>query len=460
MINAVLVFNNNGQPRLTKFYTQIDTQTKQSLIAQIYDLVAQRPPSACNFLPLPPLLSQGARSSAANGPSDAPTQVTYRTYATLSFIMISTSTESPLALIDLIQVFVEALDRIFENVCELDLIFGFETMHAVLSEMIVGGVVVETNIDKIVAGVREQEGNLGKKKAIQAASSGLGRGGLSGLESIGQFGCIYGYGVWLGPPKSGKKAAPLPYPQGKAGTSKKAAKNPLIERRPRNFGIGQDVQPKRNLSRFVKWPEYVRLQRQKKILNLRLKVPPAIAQFQNTLDRNTAAQTFKLLNKYRPETKAEKKERLHAEATAVAEGKKKEDVSKKPYHVKYGLNHVVGLVENKKASLVLIAHDVDPIELVVFLPALCRKMGVPYAIVKGKARLGTVVHKKTAAVLALTEVRAEDKAEFSKLLSTIKEGYTDKYEESRRHWGGGIMGSKAVARMEKKRKAAEAAVRV
>ncbi|KAL5695641.1 hypothetical protein EMGR_008194 [Emarellia grisea] len=423
MINAVLVFNNNGQPRLTKFYTQIDTQTKQSLIAQIYDLVAQRPPSACNFLPLPPLLSQGARSSAANGPSDAPTQVTYRTYATLSFIMISTSTESPLALIDLIQVFVEALDRIFENVCELDLIFGFETMHAVLSEMIVGGVVVETNIDKIVAGVREQEGNLVDKM-------------------------------------SGKKAAPLPYPQGKAGTSKKAAKNPLIERRPRNFGIGQDVQPKRNLSRFVKWPEYVRLQRQKKILNLRLKVPPAIAQFQNTLDRNTAAQTFKLLNKYRPETKAEKKERLHAEATAVAEGKKKEDVSKKPYHVKYGLNHVVGLVENKKASLVLIAHDVDPIELVVFLPALCRKMGVPYAIVKGKARLGTVVHKKTAAVLALTEVRAEDKAEFSKLLSTIKEGYTDKYEESRRHWGGGIMGSKAVARMEKKRKAAEAAVRV
>ncbi|KAL4958475.1 clathrin adaptor complex small chain-domain-containing protein [Aspergillus filifer] len=433
MINAVLVFNNNGQPRLTKFYTQIDTLTKQSLISQIYDLVAQRPASACNFLPLPPILARGAASNA-NGPSDAPSQITYRTYATLSFIMISTSTESPLALIDLIQVFVEALDRIFENVCELDLIFGFETMHAVLSEMIVGGVVIETNIDKIVQGVQRQEGNLGKRRAVQAGSSG--------------------------PPKSGKKAAPLPYPQGKAGSSKKGPKNPLIERRPRNFGIGQDIQPKRNLGRFVKWPEYVRLQRQKKILNLRLKVPPSIAQFQNTLDRNTAAQTFKFLNKYRPETKVEKKERLHAEATAVADGKKKEDVSKKPYNVKYGLNHVVGLVENKKASLVLIAHDVDPIELVVFLPALCRKMGVPYAIVKGKARLGTVVHKKTSAVLALTEVRSEDKAELTKLLSAIKEGYTDKYEESRRHWGGGIMGAKAVARQEKKRKIAEAAIRV
>ena len=145
---------------------------------------------------------------------------------------------------------------------------------------------------------------------------------------------------------------------------------------------------------MVKWPEYVRLQRQRKVLNMRLKVPPAIAQFAHTLDRNLATQTFRMLNKYRPETRAEKKERLTKEATAISEGKKKEDVSKKPFVVKYGLNHVVGLVENKKAALVLIAHDVDPIELVVFLPALCRKMGVPYAIVKGKARLGTVVHKK------------------------------------------------------------------
>ena len=145
---------------------------------------------------------------------------------------------------------------------------------------------------------------------------------------------------------------------------------------------------------MVKWPEYVRLQRQKKVLNLRLKVPPAIAQFQNVLDKNLATQTFRLLNKYRPETKVEKKERLTKEAAAVADGKKKEDVSKKPYVVKYGLNHVVGLIENKKASLVLIPNDVDPIELVIFLPALCRKMGVPYAIIKGKARLGTVVHKK------------------------------------------------------------------
>jgi len=70
--------------------------------------------------------------------------------------------------------------------------------------------------------------------------------------------------------------------------------------------------------------------------------------------------------------------------------------------------------------LVVIAHDVDPIELVVYLPALCRKMGVPYVIVKGKARLGTVVHKKTAAVLTIEDVKSEDQRELTTIISAAK----------------------------------------
>lgn len=86
-------------------------------------------------------------------------------------------------------------------------------------------------------------------------------------------------------------------------------------------GTGQDVRPKTDMTRFVKWPEYVRLQRQKVILSQRLKVPPAIAQFSHTLDKNTATQLFKLLNKYRPETKQEKKARLEATAKVTADEK-------------------------------------------------------------------------------------------------------------------------------------------
>ena len=63
-------------------------------------------------------------------------------------------------------------------------------------------------------------------------------------------------------------------------------------------------------------------------------------------------------------------------------------------------------------------------------------------------------------MLAITEVRPEDKSELAKLVSTIKEGYSEKYEEAKRHWGGGIMGQKALARIEKKRKAYEASIKI
>lgn len=95
------------------------------------------------------------------------------------------------------------------------------------------------------------------------------------------------------------------------------------------------------------------------------------------------------MSKYSPETKKDKKTRLQKAAEAKSDGKKQ---GPKPIHIKFGINHVTQLVEDNKAKLVVIAHDVDPIELMVFLPALCRKKGVPFAIIKGKARLGKLVH--------------------------------------------------------------------
>jgi len=153
------------------------------------------------------------------------------------------------------------------------------------------------------------------------------------------------------------------------------AREPALQKRPKQFGIGGALRPKKDLHRFVKWPKYVRLQRQKRILSQRLKVPPAINQFTKCLDKNLASSLFKLLLKYRPEDRAAKKARLTAQAEAEKEGKSVE--GKKPVVVKFGINHITYLVEQGKAQLVIIAHDVDPLELVLFLPALCRKMGVP-----------------------------------------------------------------------------------
>ena len=157
----------------------------------------------------------------------------------------------------------------------------------------------------------------------------------------------------------GKKPAPNPLAKKKAAAK---SSNPLYEKRPKSWGVGGSLPVRKDLSRFVKWPKYVRLQRQKRILMKRLKVPPTINQFNKTLDKNVAENLFKLLGKYRPEDKAAKKERLLAEATAQEKGQTVD--KKKPVVVKYGLNHVTQLIEAGKAQLVVIAHDVDPLEMV------------------------------------------------------------------------------------------------
>merc|ERR1712121_523891 len=130
-------------------------------------------------------------------------------------------------------------------------------------------------------------------------------------------------------------------------------------------------------------------------------------------------------------------------------GGKGDTPTKRPPVLRSGVNTVTTLVESKKAQLVIIAHDVDPIELVVFLPALCRKMGVPYCIVKGKARLGRLVHRKTCTTVAFTDVNNEDKGAMSKLVETVRTNYNDRFDEIRRHWGGGIMGNKSQAKVPK-----------
>ncbi len=153
-----------------------------------------------------------------------------------------------------------------------------------------------------------------------------------------------------------------------------------------------------------------------------------------------------MLHKYKPETKQEKKARLlkAAENKAKDPSKAGVETAKAPNVVKFGINHVTALIEQKKAKLVVIAHDVDPVELVVWLPALCRKMGVPYVIVKSKARLGQVVHQKTATALALVNTNKEDQADLAQLVSYARENYNDKYDETRRNWGGGRRGFKST----------------
>merc|ERR1711937_942629 len=246
--------------------------------------------------------------------------------------------------------------------------------------------------------------------------------------------------------RKGKRVAAAPR---KTATKKVNQKNPLFVERSRDFGIGRDIQPKRDLTRFVRWPKYIKLQRQKAVIQQRLKVPPALNQFNQTLDKQTATELFKLAAKYAPENKEQKKQRLIARAKARAAGEP-DQPTPRPTVLAQGVNKIVNLVERKKTSLVVIAHDVDPIEIVVFLPALCRKMDIPYCIVKGKARLGQLVGRKQCTAIAFSEVKNEHKQELAKIVEVVKTDYNERAEEIRKHWGGGIMGAKSQAKANKR----------
>ncbi|KAH9818444.1 AP complex, mu/sigma subunit, partial [Melampsora americana] len=135
MIHAVLIFNNEGKPRLTKFYSNLSTtQTRSKTLNSIYTSIKQRSNRLSNFILNP------------NNPNET---IVYRNYATLYFVMIIDLNESELSILDLIQVFVESLDKCFPSVCELDLIFHYDQLQLLLSQIILGGIVLNTSLDSI-----------------------------------------------------------------------------------------------------------------------------------------------------------------------------------------------------------------------------------------------------------------------------------------------------------------------
>ena len=182
MIKGILIINNHGMPRLIKFYQSVTgEEEQQSVIRQVFQQVSQRPDTFCNYL-------------AGRVPEwGDETKIIYRHYATLYFVFAVDKQESDLGILDLIQVFVESLDKSFENVCELDLIFHSDKVNYILDEMIMAGMVLETNIRHILTSVNDQNKlhsqsmklsmTSGANLAASAASTGLGAAAnvLSGL---------------------------------------------------------------------------------------------------------------------------------------------------------------------------------------------------------------------------------------------------------------------------------------
>jgi len=144
MIRAILIINTSGKARLLKFYEHKKESEQQLIVRECFHLISKRTEKMCNFVDAEKYWGKE-------------TKVIYRHYATLYFVFVVDSSESELGILDLIQTFVETLDKCFRNVCELDLVFHVDKVHYILDELIMGGMVLETRMTEILDAIYQQK---------------------------------------------------------------------------------------------------------------------------------------------------------------------------------------------------------------------------------------------------------------------------------------------------------------
>eukprot|EP00051_Salpingoeca_urceolata_P004827 m.67964 g.67964 ORF g.67964 m.67964 type:complete len:123 (-) comp13873_c0_seq1:2176-2544(-) len=109
-----------------------DEEEKQKLIEDVHALVSVRGNSHTNFVEFRTF------------------KIVYRRYAGLYFCLCVDVDDNNLYYMEAIQNFVEILNQFFANVCELDLLFNFYKVYALVDEMFLAGEIQETNPGKVL----------------------------------------------------------------------------------------------------------------------------------------------------------------------------------------------------------------------------------------------------------------------------------------------------------------------
>lgn len=79
----------------------------------------------------------------------------YRRYAGLFFCACIEESDNELFYLEALHLFVEILDTFFSNVCELDIVFNFYKVYAVLDEVFLAGELEESSKKVILRRLEE-----------------------------------------------------------------------------------------------------------------------------------------------------------------------------------------------------------------------------------------------------------------------------------------------------------------
>ncbi len=89
--------------------------------------------------------------------------------------------------------------------------------------------------------------------------------------------------------------------------------------------------------------------------------------------------------------------------------------------IRKGTNETTKAVERGSAELVVMAEDVDPPEILAYLPPLCEEKDVPYGYVPNKRELGSAAGiEVSAASVAITDTGEADE-EFESVVAELED---------------------------------------
>lgn len=138
-IQFLLLLLRQGKVRLNKWYQTISQKEKAKITRELTTLILARRAKMCNVLEYKNI------------------KIVYRRYASLFFVVGIEAEDNELLALEIIHRFVEQMDRMYGNVCELDIIFGFDKAYHILDELLLDGRIQELSKKEVLRRVAQQD---------------------------------------------------------------------------------------------------------------------------------------------------------------------------------------------------------------------------------------------------------------------------------------------------------------